>query len=89
MGIFSNHFKQATSWFDPAGAAFGRETGIADYLVKKSPPPPPGVPNPNDASNAAQAQMDQQRMRRGLLGNLYAGSNASSTPVTGKTLLGT
>jgi hypothetical protein len=91
MGIFSNHFKQATSWFDPAGAAFGRETGIADWFVKKPPPTPPQVPNPNDASNAAQSQTDAMRMRRGLMANIYAGSlqGASSAPVTGKTTLGT
>jgi hypothetical protein len=57
----------------------------------KTPPQPPGVPNPNDAANAAQQQTDAMRMRRGLLSNIYAGSlqGASSAPVSGKTLLGT
>jgi hypothetical protein len=87
MGIFSNHFKQFTSWIDPAGAFFGRETGIADVLVKKSPPAPPGVPNWNQAAQDAQAQTDAMRQRRGLLGNFYAG-NTNSSPVTGKTQLG-
>jgi hypothetical protein len=52
------------------------------------PPPPPGVPNPNDAANAAQATTDAMRMRRGLLSNIYAGAGGPQ-PVTGKTQLGT
>jgi hypothetical protein len=91
MGIFSNHFKQATSWIDPAGAFLGRETGIADMMVKKAPPQPPGVPNQNDALNAAQSQTDAMRARRGMLANIYAGSQqgAGSAPISGKTQLGT
>jgi hypothetical protein len=50
-------------------------------------PPPPGVPNPNDAANAAQSQTDSMRMRRGLLANMYAGQ-LNQQPVTGKTQLG-
>lgn len=92
MGIFSRHFQQASSWFDPAGAAIGRNDPIMkpllNSLIKKSPPPPPGVPNPNDAANAAQSQTDAARMRRGLMSNIYAGS-LDQQPVTGKTSLGT
>ncbi len=95
MGIFSNHFRQATSWFDPAGAAIGRNDPILksgiNYLVKKEGAPgPPGPPNPNDAANAAQAQADQMRMRRGVLANIYAGAQTgqAAQPVVGKTQLG-
>ena len=89
MGLFSNHFKQATSWIDPAGAFVGRETGLADWMVKKGgPPAPPGPPNPNDAANAAQAQTDAMRMRRGMLANIYAGASSQAPVVGGKTTLG-
>lgn len=53
-----------------------------------SPPASPGVPNPNDAANAAQNLTDQMRLRRGLMANIYAGGSAPQ-PVTGKTQLGT
>lgn len=56
---------------------------------KKAPPPPPGVPNPNDAQNAAQSQKDAMRQRRGVLANIYAGQTSQSAPVTGTTTLGT
>jgi hypothetical protein len=93
MGLFSHHFQQASSYFDPAGAAIGRNDPILKPLVKWAqkpggPPAPPGVPNPNDASNAAQSETDALRMRRGLLGNIYAGAQ-NQQPVSGKTLLGT
>jgi len=92
MGLFSKHFQQATDYFDPAGAAIGRNDPIMkpllNSLIKKSPPPPPGVPNPNDAANAAQSETDAMRMRRGLMSNIYAGSQ-NQQPVTGKTVLGT
>jgi hypothetical protein len=62
---------------------------LAWNLVKpKAPPTPPGVPNPNDAANAAQTTTDQMRQRRGLLANIYAGAQ-NQTPVTGKVSLGT
>jgi hypothetical protein len=62
---------------------------VADAFNKK-PPAPPQVPNPNDAANAAQSLTDSMRMRRGLLSNLYAGSQTGpgSQPVAGKTTLG-
>lgn len=88
MGLFSKQFKGFTSWIDPAAAAVGRETGAADWFVKKdAPPAPPGPPNPNDAANAAQAQTDAMRMRRGALANIYAGAS-NQAPVVGKTTLG-
>lgn len=59
-----------------------------DLLKAKSPPPPPGVPNPNDAMNAAQSQTDAMRMRRGLMSNIYAG-NSGPAPAAGKVTLGT
>ena len=90
MGIFSNHFKQASSWFDPAAAAVGRldHGALTDWLVRKPPPTPPGVPNPDAAANAAQSQTDAMRMRRGFLANVYAGSQ-NQAPVVGKSSLGT
>lgn len=60
---------------------------VADALGKKSPPAPPGVPNQNDALNAAQSQTDALRMRRGMLANIYAGAT-NTAPVSGKTTLG-
>lgn len=59
-----------------------------DLFKPKTPPAPPGVPNPNDAANAAQSLTDSMRMRRGLMANIYAG-NSNTAPVTGKTTLGT
>lgn len=86
---------------DIFGAALGYETGgtlgsaalgaaAASQIANKNPKPPPapGLPNPNDASNAAQSMTDQMRMRRGLMANIYAGAS-NSAPVTGKTQLGT
>lgn len=57
-------------------------------LKGATPPPPPGVPNPNDAANAALQATDQLRMRRGLLANIYGGAGGPA-PVAGKTALGT
>jgi hypothetical protein len=56
-------------------------------LKGKEPPPAPGVPNPNDAMNAAQQQQDAMRLRRGMLANIYAGS-LNQQPVSGKVQLG-
>ncbi len=58
-------------------------------LKPKTPPPAPGVVNPNDALNASQSQTDAMRMRRGMLSNIYAGGQAGPAPVTGKVTLGT
>lgn len=71
------------------GKKFGDQSDLAyDLLKPKTPPAAPGVPNPNDAANAAQSQMDAMRMRRGLMSNIYAGAS-NTAPVTGKTQLGT
>lgn len=59
-----------------------------DILKPKTPPTPPGVPNPNDAANAAQSTTDAMRMRRGMLANIYGGASAQA-PVSGKVSLGT
>lgn len=72
---------------------WSRATGIGGYPASRAqiegrPPPPPGIPNPNDAANAAQQQTDALRARRGLLANIYAGSSQQQ-PVVGKTQLGT
>ena len=61
---------------------------LAGAFAPAKPPGPPGVPNPNDAANAAQGLTDQMRARRGMLANIYAGANPG-TPQTGKTALGT
>jgi len=71
---------------DPAGKVTDRF--LYSRLAGKTPPPTPGVPNPNDAANAAQAQTDALRMRRGLLSNIFAGATTQQ-PVTGKVALGT
>jgi hypothetical protein len=61
---------------------------LANAFASKKPPPPPGVPNINDAANAAQSDTDALRARRGLLANIYAGAS-NTQPVTGKSALGT
>jgi hypothetical protein len=73
---------------DPITLAFGEKADPLYGMFKpKTPPPMPGVPNPNDAANAAQAQTDAMRARRGLLANIYAGAS-NTAPVTGKQQLG-
>lgn len=71
---------------DPIAKALGNAT--YKVLRAPTPPAPPGVPNQNDAANAAQQATDQMRMRRGLLSNIYAGAQGTA-PVAGKTVLGT
>jgi hypothetical protein len=73
----------------PRKTFLGQQDIAGDLLDKqKTPPPTPGVPNPNDAANAAQTQTDSMRMRRGLMANIYAGAS-NSQPVSGKVQLGT
>ena len=75
----------AVAWAAAAATAAG--AGVAALTRPKAPSPPP-VPNSNDAANAAQQQADALRQRRGVLSNIYVGSQ--STPaVSGKTTLGT
>jgi hypothetical protein len=73
---------------DPAAKPLNN--AMYSLLKPKTPPKPPGVPNPNDAANAAQGLTDSMRMRRGLLSNIYAGgqAGAGSQPVTGNQQLG-
>lgn len=72
-----------------SGTFLGEQDLAGDLIDKQSTPPtPPGVPNPNDAANAAQATTDSMRARRGMMANLYAGTNQNTAPVTGKTQLG-
>ena len=73
---------------DPATRPLQRNDPLYKVLGPKAPPPTPATPNPNDAANAAQAQTDAMRMRRGLMSNIYAGAGAQA-PVSGKTQLGT
>lgn len=73
---------------DPVSRLDGGKLDLGyDAFGPKTPPTPPGVPNPNDAANAAQSQTDAMRMRRGMLANIYAGAG-NQTPVAGKTVLG-
>lgn len=83
---FLARIQQAVHKVDPLDRAVSGAVGL--NFTPKTPPPTPGVPNPNDAANNARALTDQMRMRRGLLSNIYAGGG-SSAPVTGKTQLGT
>ena len=49
----------------------------------------PHAPNQDNAANAAQQQADYLRKRRGILGNIFGGSQPNSTPVVSqKQLLG-
>lgn len=74
---------------DPLSRVDGGKLDLGYDLFKpKDPPATPGVPNPNDAANAAQATTDSMRARRGMMANLYAGTNQNTAPVTGKTSLG-
>lgn len=89
MGIFSKHFAQFTSWVDPAGAFVGRESGIAGALIKKeNPPGPPQAPNVSTAANLAQQQDDLRNKQRGVLSNIFAGSNAPPPTTATGTVLG-
>ena len=88
MSNFANTMHGLAKWIDPI-TRIAPKTDIGYDLLKPSTPPPsPGVPNPNDAANAARSMTDQMRMRRGLMANIYAGAG-NSAPVTGKTQLGT
>jgi hypothetical protein len=82
----------AVNRFDPVGSFLQKKDPVNlatwDLFKPKTPPPAPGVPNPNDAQNAAQSQTDALRMRRGLMANIYAGAS-NTAPVSGKTQLGT
>jgi hypothetical protein len=82
---FLTGFHNAYSKIDPVER---NVDPLWSVIKPKTPPPPPGVPNPNDAVNAAQSQTDAMRMRRGMLSNIYAGSS-NQAPVVGKSALGT
>jgi hypothetical protein len=73
---------------DPATKPLQNNDPLYKAFGPKTPPAPPGVPNPNDAANAAQSLTDQMRMRRGLMSNIYAGA-LNQQPVSGKSQLGT
>jgi hypothetical protein len=60
---------------------------LVDAVKPTNPPGLPPIPNPSDAANASLQQTDLMRQRRGLLANIFAGSQAGQ-PVTGKTALG-
>lgn len=80
MGLFSEHFKQFTSYIDPAGAFVGNKTGIANYLVKK---PGPGAPPPMpDATSVLQSQQIQESkdaaVRYGRAATVLTGTGAGS-----------
>lgn len=83
---FLAHLQQNLHKVDPVDKAVSSYVGL--NFTPKKPPPSPGVPNPNDAANAAQNLTDQMRMRRGLMANIYAGAGGPP-PVSGKTQLGT
>lgn len=85
---FLAHLQQSAHKIDPLDRAVSSAAGL--NFTPKTPPPSPGVPNPNDAANASQNLTDQMRMRRGLMANIYAGGQAgAAAPVTGKQQLGT
>jgi hypothetical protein len=85
---FAPALHKIAGWVDPASRIDGGKADLGyDIFKPKTPPAPPGVPNPNDAANAAQSQTDAMRMRRGMLANIYAGAS-NSAPVVGKTVLG-
>lgn len=86
---FASTLHKVAGVVDPASRLFGGKADLGyDLLAPKAPPPPPGVPNPNDAANAAQQTTDAMRMRRGMLANIYGGASGAA-PVSGKTQLGT
>lgn len=88
---FAPALHKAAGFIDPLSRVDGGKLDLGYDLFKpKTPPPSPGVPDPNVAANAAQSTTDQMRMRRGLMSNLFAGASPSAgAPVTGKTALGT
>lgn len=93
MGIFSPHLKKALSYIDPAASAIGRNDPIAksvvNYVVKKPGAPGPLAPPTQDTAANADIQQQQALLRRrGILGNIYAGGNASQPTTASKTALG-
>jgi hypothetical protein len=85
---FAPALHKVASFVDPLSRVDGGKADLGwDLFAPKTPPTPPGVPNPNDAANAAQQTTDAMRMRRGMLANIYAGAGTSA-PVVGKTVLG-
>jgi len=88
---FLQGIHKSLSSADPLGRALtdkGKLDPIWQAIKPSTPPSPPGVPNPNDAANAAQSTTDSMRLRRGMLANIYAGAQ-NQAPVVGKTQLGT
>lgn len=86
---FASTLHKVAGVVDPISRLDGGKLDLGyDLLAPKSPPTPPGVPNPNDALNASQSTADALRMRRGLMANIYAGAG-NAPPVSGKTQLGT
>lgn len=86
---FAPALHKIAGFADPVSRIDGGKLDLGyDLFAPKTPPPAPGVPNPNDAANAAQSQTDQMRMRRGLMANIYAGASGPA-PVSGKQQLGT
>ena len=87
--------------FDPAlGWVFSKMDLTAQNFVAGAPAggrnyygegpiAPPGAPTQDTAANAAQAQQDALRRRRGVLSTIYGGGSSSGTPtVAGKSQLG-
>lgn len=87
---FAPALHKVAGFADPLSRVDGGKLDLGwDAFKPKTPPAPPGVPNPNDAANAAQSLTDSMRARRGMLSNIYAGGQPASAPVTGKVTLGT
>lgn len=71
-------------------AAAGAAKVVDSATKPKSPalPTPPLIPNQDAAANAASAQTDLMRKRRGVLQNIYAGGGAAAPQVATKATLG-
>jgi hypothetical protein len=86
---FAPFLHKVASYADPVSRLDKGKLDLGyDVFGPKAVPPTPGVPNANDAANAAQQSTDALRARRGMLANIYAGAG-NQAPVTGKTALGT
>lgn len=74
-----------------AGLAAVGSKVIDKATAPKAPalPTPPIIPNQDAAANAASAQTDLLRKRRGVMSNIFAGGNAAPPQVATKSTLGT